>query len=160
MKRQIAFSAISASLLLAGLALPAADAAAQGAKQLVGSWTILKSDSYGENPRGLLIFSADGRYQLSIQRATLPKFASSIRTKGTPQEDHAVVEGSINHFGRYTVDDKEKAINFQIEGSTFPNWIGTAQKRPYTIKGDQLTYKVSVVSGTGQPGETSWKRAK
>ena len=44
--------------------------------------------------------------------------------------------------------------------STFPNWIGTTQERPYTITGDVLVYKVAVVSGTGQPGETGWKRAK
>ena len=94
------------------------------------------------------------------QRATLPKIASNNRTKGTPQEDHAVVEGSINHFGRYTVDDKKKTVTFHIEGSTFPNWIGTTQERPYTITGDVLVYKVAVVSGTGQPGETGWKRAK
>ncbi len=157
---QKAFTAISALLLLAGLALPAADTMAQGAKQLVGAWDTPKSASYGENARGLLIFTADGHYQLSIQRATLPKIASNNRTKGTPQEDHAVVEGSINHFGRYTVDDKKKTVTFHIEGSTFPNWIGTTQERPYTITGDVLVYKVAVVSGTGQPGETGWKRAK
>lgn len=159
MKRQMVFSAASALLLLAGLALPAADAMAQGAK-LVGSWDTPKSDSYGENARGLLIFTADGHYQLSIQRATLPKFASNLRTKGTPQEEHAVVEGSINHYGRYTVDEKKNALTFHIEGSTFPNWNGTTQERPYTIKDDVLVYKVAVVSGTGKPGETAWKRAK
>ena len=105
---QKAFTAFSALLLLAGLALPAADTMAQGARQLVGSWDTPKSASYGENARGLLIFTADGHYQLSIQRATLPKIASNNRTKGTPQEDHAVVEGSINHFGRYTVTTKRR----------------------------------------------------
>ena len=160
MRRRMIFGAASALLLLAGFALPAADALAQGAKQLVGAWDTPKSESYGENARGLLIFTADGHYQLSIQRATLPKFASNNRTKGTPQEDHAVVEGSINHFGRYTVDEKKKALTFHVDGSTFPNWIGTTQERPYTIKDDVLVYKVAVVSGTGKPGETGWKRAK
>jgi hypothetical protein len=154
-----ALSAVSAALLLGAFAVPG-DAAAQGAKPLVGTWNNPISDSYGANARGLLIFTADGHYQLSIQRASLPKVASNVRTKATPQEEHAIVEGSINHYGRYTVDDKKKSLTFQIEGSSFPNWIGTTQERPFEIKGDTLIYKVSMVSGTGKPGETGWKRAK
>jgi hypothetical protein len=157
MKRRTALSAISASLLIAGLAI-APGAAAQTAKDLVGSWTNPVSDSYGANARGLLIFSGDGRYQLSIQRATLPNIASNNRTKATPKEEHAIVEGSINHWGRFTVDGKKNILTFHIEGSTFPNWIGTTQERPFTLKPGVLTYKVAIVSGTGQPGETSWKR--
>jgi Lipocalin-like domain len=161
MKRRLTFGAVSALfVLLAGLSLSATHAVAQAEKQLIGSWDTPKSDSYGENARGLLLFTADGRYQLSIQRATLPHFASNNRTKGTSQEEHAVVEGSINHYGRYTVDENKKAITFHIDGSTFPNWIGTTQERPYTITGDALVYKVRIVSGTGQPGETTWKRVK
>ena len=159
MKRRTALSAISASLLIAGLAM-APGAAAQSAKHFVGSWSNPVSNSYGENARGLLIFSADGRYQLSIQRASLPKVASNNRTKATPQEEHAIVEGTINHFGRYTVDGKKNLLTFHIEGSSFPNWNGTTQERPFTLKDGVLTYKVAASSGTGQPGTTSWKRVK
>jgi hypothetical protein len=152
-------SAVSASLLLAAAAAPAG-AVSNEEKKFVGSWTSPISTSYGDNARGLLIFSADGRYQLSIQRAVLPKVASNNRTKATPQEEHAIVEGSINHFGRYTIDHKKNILTLNIEGSTFPNWIGTSQQRSYTIKNGVLTYKVTAASGTGQPGETSWRRAK
>lgn len=152
--------ALSASLLLAALALPAADAAAQGPRALVGAWTNATSDSYGANPRSMLIFSESGRYQLSIQRNSLPKFAAGNRTKGTAAEDHAVVEGTINHFGRYTVDHKTHTLVFHIEGSSYPNWIGTRQERPFTIVKGVLTYKVASASGTGQPGEVTWQRIK
>jgi hypothetical protein len=162
MKRRTALSAlsaISASLLVAGLAI-APGAAAQTAAQLVGSWVNPVSASYGDNARGLLIFSADGRYQLSIQRASLPKVASNNRTKATAQEEHAIMEGSINHYGRYKVDGKKNILTFYIEGSTFPNWIGTTQERPFKLKPGVLTYQVAAGSGTGVPGETSWKRPK
>ena len=41
----------------------------------------------------------------------------------------------------------------------FPNWEGQEQKRPFTIKADELTYKVPVAS-TGGTSELVWRRAK
>ena len=34
------------------------------------------------------------------------------------------------------------------------------QKRPFTVKGDQLTYKVPAPSVTSGTGELAWKRVK
>ena len=45
MNRRTTLAAISASLLLAGLAAPAGDAAAQGVKSLVGAWTMVSVDN-------------------------------------------------------------------------------------------------------------------
>ena len=85
--------------------------------------------AYGDNPRGQLILTPDGRYSIVLARATMPKIAAGVRTKGTAEENKAVVEGSIAHVGRYTIDGGGKAITFHIEMSTFPNWDGTTQKR-------------------------------
>jgi hypothetical protein len=93
-------------------------------------------------------------------RASLPKFASNSRTKGTPEENKAVVEGSLAHFGRYTVDEKDKTITFHVESSTYPNWDGAPQKRPFTVKGDEFTYHVLAVSGGTGSGQVTWKRMK
>jgi Lipocalin-like domain len=41
----------------------------------------------------------------------------------------------------------------------FANWEGTEQKRLYTVKGDELTYKVPTASGGGT-AQLVWKRAK
>ena len=169
MNRRTTLTAISASLLLAGLAAPAGDAVAQGAKSLVGTWTIVSSDvvdasgkktpTFGPNPRGSLIFTANGRYSINIARASLPKFASDNRAKGTAEENQAVIAGSIAHFGKYTVDEKDKAFTFHVEASTYPNWDGTAQRRPFTVSGDELKYGVAASSAGGR-GELVWKRAK
>ncbi len=160
MNRQNTLAAIAASLLLLSLALPGGDAAAQGAKQLVGSWTAVSADAYNPSPRGMLIFSADGHYSLTIAKSSLPKFASNSRLKGTAEENQAVIGGSITHFGKYTVNDKDKTITFNIEGSTYPNWDRTTQTRPYSVSGDQLKYAVAAPSGGGKGGEVVWKRRK
>jgi hypothetical protein len=158
---------LTTALLLLVLGVLVGLAAAQGAKGLVGTWTIVASDTldeagkrtptFGPNPRGVLIFTADGRYSLTLARTTLPKFASNNRTKGTPEENQAIVSGSLSHFGKYTADGK--AFTFNVETSTFPNWDGTTQQRPYTLSGEELRYSTAAASGGGR-AELIWKRVK
>src|ERR1700682_242198 len=131
----ISLSAIAAL----GLALSAGIAVAQSATALVGSWTAVSVDAYGPNPKGSLIFEANSRFSLQLMRADLPKYASNNRTQGTPAEYKATVEGSLAYFGTYTVSGTD--LNVHIEGSTFPNWIGTDQKRiNLSVTGDELKY--------------------
>jgi len=167
MNRRNTLAAISASLLLLSLAMPAGDAAAQGSKSLVGSWAPVsavttdasgkKTDTFGPNPRGLLVFTSDDRYTLTIMRASLPRFASNNRNKGSAEENQAVVAGSIAHFGKYKVEDK--AIVFNVESSTYANWDGSPQRRPFNVSGDQLKYSVPVASVSGT-ADLVWKRIK
>ena len=82
MNRRATLAAIPASLLSVSLTLSTGDAAAQSAKSLVGSWTLVSTDTvdasgkktpiFGANPRGTLIFTPDGHYSLFIARTTLP----------------------------------------------------------------------------------------
>ena len=157
----------AAAVLLLSVSNPAA---AQSAKSLVGSWASVssittdgagsKSDTFGANPRGMLVFTADGRYSLIITSASLPKLAANARTKGTAAENQSVVAGSIAHFGRYTVDEKEKLLTFHVQSATFANWNGQAQKRPFSVKGDQLVYRVATPSTGVGTSELVWKRLK
>src|ERR1700724_1442570 len=142
-----------------GLTLSAGNVAAQSAKDLVGSWTVVSVDAYGPNPKGSLIFEANGRFSLQLMRSDLPKYASNNRTQGTPAEYKATVEGSIAYFGTYSVSGTD--LNLHIEGSTFPNWIGMDQKRiNLSVSGDELKYTQPNPSGGGPPAPLVWKRAK
>lgn len=138
-------------------------------EQLVGAWMYVSVDTvspdgsrtpmYGSNPQGLVIFDGNGHYALVNARGDLPKFASNDRLKGSPEEDKAVVQGSIAHFGRYIVNEADSTITFQIETSTFPNWNGIVQKRPFVLTGDNLKWTTPNASGGGS-GEIVLKRAK
>ena len=144
-----------------GLALSVGGAAAQSAKDIVGSWTAVSVDAYGPNPKGSLIFESNGRFSLQLMRSDLPKYASNNRTAGTPAEYKATVEGSLAYFGTYSVSGTE--LNLHIEGSTFPNWTGTDQKRTnFSVTGDDLKYTNPIPSGgpTGAAIPLVWKRAK
>ncbi len=160
------------ALLLLGLVLPSGDAVGQLKtlkEQLVGTWTYVSVDIvrpdgsrvplYGPNPQGVASFDINGHYLLLTARAELPKFASNDRMKGTAEENKAVVQGSISHFGTYTVNEADKTITFHIQTSTFPNWNGVDQKRPFTITGDELKWTTPASSGGGL-AEVVLKRAK
>jgi hypothetical protein len=134
-RNMLRLSAISAL----GLALSAGNAVAQSAEDLVGTWTPVKTDVYGPNPKGSLIFEANGRYSLVLMRADLPKYESNKRTQGTPAEYKITVEGSLSHLGTYSVSGTD--LVFHVEASTFPNWTNTDQKRTIlSVSGDELRY--------------------
>ena len=166
---------VGISALVVGLAMLPGGVGAQQKSlkdQVVGAWTLLLSDNikddgthvpgYGPNPEGSLIFTADGHYSLQIVRYGRPAFASKNRMGGTADENKAAVQGMISHFGTYTVDEAAKAIIFRIEGSSFPNWDATVQKRPVTAITDTvLSWNTPAPSAAGYVrAEVAWKKAK
>lgn len=159
------------ALLFLGISLQSANAIGQNSisEQLAGAWTYVSVDTvkqdgsrtpmYGPNPQGLVIFDGHGHYALVNSRSDLPKYASKDRMQGTAEEYKAVGQGSIAHFGRYTVNETDKTITFHIGTSTFPNWNGVEQRRPFVLSGDDLKWTTPAASGGGS-GEIVLKRAK
>ena len=160
MKAKTTLAMAAASLALVSFAAPAQ---AQTMQSVAGKYEPVKVGDYGPGVRGLMILTPDGHYSINIARATLPKFAANSRMKGTDEENRAVVQGSIFHYGTYTIDDGGKFITFNIKASTYPNFDGTTQKRALTMKGDELTYVPTVTSAgaAGAPIEgVVWRRIK
>ncbi len=157
------------SLVILGFVLLAGDAAAQSAKsQLVGAWTLVAAESvhadgskaevFGSNPKGTMIFSSDGHFALVQMRGDLPKLASHSRDNGTPEENKALVQGSIAYFGRYAVNESDKVITVRLEGSTFPN-VGGEQKRIITsLTANDLKF-TNPKTPSGDTLEVVWRRA-
>jgi hypothetical protein len=171
MSRLSTLALTTMAMLLLGVALPSGEAVGQEKtlkEQLVGTWTYVSVDTvrpdgsrtpmFGPNPQGLASFDGNGRYILLTSRSGQPKFASNNRAEGTPEEYKAVVQGTIAHFGRYTVNEADKTITFHIETSTFPNWNGVEQKRPFTLTGDELRWTTAASSGGS--AEVVLKRVK
>ena len=168
MKRVGTLTLGTLGVLLLGGVLAAGDTLAQTAENLVGTWTLVSAitahggattDIYGPHPKGILTVDAHGRYVLVIARADLPRVAASNRTRATPEETRAIVQGSIAHFGTVSVNAAAKTLTFKIETSLFPKWDGTEQQRPFILTGDTLTYTVPSASGGGT-ATVVWNRAK
>jgi Lipocalin-like domain len=136
--------------------------------QLIGTWTFVSSTTklpdgspaWGSNPKGLVIFTDNGRYSSQIMRSDRPKFASKSRAQGTPEENKAAVLGAIASFGTYSVNEANKTFTIRFEGSTYPNLEGTEQTRSFTIAGDELQVTNPSPSVGGPPSHVIYKRAK
>jgi Lipocalin-like domain len=70
------------------------------------------------------------------------------------------MQGSISTFGRYTINEADHTLTLNIEYSSYPNWTGTEQKRPFTLAGDELKYVVPTASAGNGRGEVVLRRAK
>ena len=69
-----------------------------------------------------------------------------------------IYKGLSRRVSKASVSDRTLTLN--IEYSTFPNWIRTEQKRPFTITGDELKYTVATASAGDGRGEVTLRRAK
>jgi hypothetical protein len=141
--------------------------AANTAEQLIGHWTLVSvknerdgktTEPFGPNPKGSYSFDRSGHYALLIFRSDLPKFASNNLDQGTPEENKAVVVGSLAHFGTYSVNEKEGTFSVRPEASTFPNWVGIDQKRSFSLSQGELKI---INPGTAKGGTSTliFKRA-
>ena len=129
-------------------------------KTVAGTYSAVTVAAFGDKPRGMLILAPDGNYVALVGRAQLAPVAAGARTKGTDAENKALVDGSIAHYGRWSIDDGGKVITFHVEMSSFPNWDMKPQKRPLKTYGDTLTYVVPTPSVGGTPPEITWRRVK
>ena len=140
---------------------------AQTAKDLVGTWTSASNVNiladgrrvpvFGSKGTGMAIFDASGRFSVINFNPETPKFASGNRAQGTAEENKAAVLGAIALYGTYTVGDK--VINMKVEGSTYPNWTGTEQKRTVSsFSADEI--KWTLPASIGGTAEVTWRRVK
>ena len=138
MQRSSVFSsaALSAVVLLGLLAWDAAAQQKTLGEQLVGAWTFVASTgkladgspAWGSHPKGLLIFTENGRYSSMIVRSDVPKFAANNRMKGTPDEDKAAVHGGIGGFGTYRVDEAREASPSSSREAPTPTKPGRSRR--------------------------------
>jgi hypothetical protein len=118
-------------------------------ERFIGTWTLVSITSgegtnqtlpYGPNPKGTLMVDANGRFSGMTVRSDLPKFGSNNRMSGTPEENQAIVQGSIAFFGTYSIDEATHVLTLNVEGSTFPNFTGVTQTRILSFGDNEMTY--------------------
>ena len=157
------------------LALSAGAAAAQSANslkdQIVGAWNFVvaegtapdgkKSFPFGETPKGILIFTADGHFAQIHVAGDAPRIASNNRMTGTPEEYAAIMRRSLSVFGTYTVDEDKKTVTYKIVSSSYPNWEGEAQTRTIDrLSADEFVNTNPNVAGGRGSASNLYRRAR
>ena len=115
---------------------------------------------FGEKARGSFIYTASSHFSGQLMRVDRPKFLIADQMQGTAEEISASYKGSISYFGTYTIDDENKIILHEVEGSIFPNMEGTQQKRFFELSENQLQLKTPAfnVGGERVTGIILWER--
>jgi hypothetical protein len=154
-----------------GLALLPGSAVAQQKSlkdQLVGTWTLVsyettasngtKQQTYGANPKGILIFEAGGRYATVIGRADRAKFKSP--SQPTTEERAAAQQGFAANFGTWSISEADKTLTRRYEGALLPNNEGTDIKGSVSLAGDELKIAGAVSPVTDTRIDTVYRRAR
>ena len=130
--------------------------------QLVGTWKTVaiyneqdgkKTHIYGDKPVGMSMYDKSGNYVTYLAKPDLPKFASGNRQKGTDAEYKAIMQGMVAGTGTWTTEGDTVTIKWT--GSSFPNRVGTSEKRTVKIVGDEMT----VTNPSASSGGTSYTKA-
>jgi hypothetical protein len=173
MKRRTTLAMATAAMLCSAVGLSASDVLAQQAllkEQLVGTWLLVSSDQvrpdgsklkqFGANPKGINVFDANGRFFVMIASADNSQIAARDSAKANSEEIGGLIAESIAYYGTYTVNEAEKVVLFHLDASTFPNQIGTDQKRIITsLTANELKY-TSPAAMSGVQVHQVWKRAE
>jgi len=97
--------------------------------------------AFGEHPLGLLRFNENMHYVEVLMDGDTPRVASGQIGEGTAEENAAIAAKTIGMFGTYSVDEDGNFTGDQVEGSTFPNWIGDVRTRKdisVRVEGDRM----------------------
>ena len=119
------------------------------------SWTVGYSDRedfttpFGEDPKGLLLYTEDDWMSASIARSDRRTLPQDIPFRKIPEEKLARAYLSYFHYaGRYRVVEGD--VVHYVTQSLNPNFVGTEQLRHAELDGQTL-----VLSGSDEAGGVS-----
>jgi Lipocalin-like domain len=142
-------SAIAGAATLA--ALPVVGRSTEEARvreKLLGSWRLVTWEerdpsnhlSYplGKDAVGQIQYTDDDRMSAQLVRPPPKRFASEDWRRAKTEEKSEAWGNYFGYFGTYSIDLKNNAVVHHIEGSWFPNLLGTDQIRHFRFEADRL----------------------
>lgn len=165
---KIRFGCFAVAAMLSGLLSAPVNSYGQSLKeQIVGTWKLVsiyneengvKKYNFGDKPVGLLMFDRSGNVIQHLSKPGVAKFTTSNRLKGTDAEYRAAMQSMIAGFGTYTVDG-DNTVTISWVASSYPNRVGTQEKRTYKITGDNLV-GTNTTASSGGTSYTSYTRVR
>jgi hypothetical protein len=104
----------------------------------------------GEKANGQLIYTSEGRMSAQLVSANMAKFANSDWRVATVEERAKAWMEYFGYYGPFTIDEEKQAVIHHVEGSAFPNLIGTKQVRYFRFEGEQLVLNADTPWGKVQ----------
>lgn len=113
----------------------------------------------GQDARGQLIYTSNGRMAVQITGANRPVLATDDPLGGEVAARAEAYSTYLAYFGTYEV--RSETVVHQINASLFPNWSDEEQVRPFAHDHDELVLRtppMRVGDGTTVVNELVWTR--
>jgi hypothetical protein len=118
-------------------------------ERLLGAWRLESWDwrdeagkvgsPLGDDPVGQLMYDGSGSVSAQLMRRNQPRFADDDWRRADTAERAAAWLGYFCYFGTYAVDEAAGTVTHHVEGSSFPNLVGTDQLRYFALAGNRLS---------------------
>lgn len=124
----------------------------------VGSWGLVSFEHvlrsgealkpFGDSPSGSILYQPDGRMSAQVSVGSPAKFASKDPDQASSEEAAEAWRGYVGYWGTFRIHAEKGEVVHRVEGSWFPNWIGTEQVRQFRFEGrDRLVLETQSSSG-------------
>jgi Lipocalin-like domain len=125
--------------------------------KLLGAWRLVSWQQVqdggtvvyplGADAAGQLIYSAVDRVSAQLVRTKQAPFASDDWQQATAEEMCEAWPSYFGYFGTFSIDLEQGAVIHHIEGSWFPNLVGSEQVRSFSFEGDRLVLHADTAWG-------------
>jgi hypothetical protein len=125
--------------------------------KLLGTWRLIRwhieemngSISYplGEDAIGQLSYGSDGRMSAQLTRRSPAHLSNNDWRKVDAGEKARAWSDYFGYYGTYLIDEASRVVHHHIEGSWFPNLVGTTEARHYQFEGEQLVLDADTAWG-------------
>jgi Lipocalin-like domain len=116
--------------------------------RLVGTYRVLAIEHYaddgevgrpfGDDPRGVIVYTAQHYMTAVLMRSARPPFGAGDVLGGTDAERAAAFATANAFAGPWELVDDETIVH-HLEVTTYPNWVGTQQRRRFELTDSHLT---------------------
>lgn len=112
----------------------------------------------GSEPNGLIIYDRSGWMSAVLSTSDRPAFAEDDILEGSDDERVRAFSTSSGFAGRWSIEDGE--VIHQLTVATFPNWVGTTQRRRYDLVDGELWLHPPrlLMNGKMRRSELRWER--
>ena len=131
--------------------------------RLVGTWELVSTEDHlkdgstrtypdaGPHGKGFLIYTADGYMCAQLMNPDRPKWKNE--DEPTEAEKISAFEGFSSYCGKFEVNETESVVYHLPQTASWPAFVGSRQRRPFTLRGELLTFADKI---SNEPGVESY----